>query len=124
MLFDIAWKASATALAIVLVAKLGERSGALLASVAMTFPMNAGPGFLFIALEQSAAFVRAGALVSFAATGAVLAFVATFVTFRYRCLTGGRRLLDGRRWRHLGGIGRNKVNILLRIRDRDTHRIE
>ena len=79
MLFDIAWKASATALAVVLVAKLGERSGALLASVAMTVPMNAGPGFVFIALEQSAAFVRHGALVGFAGTGAVLAFVATFV---------------------------------------------
>ena len=79
MLFDIGWKALATALAIVLVAKLGERSGALLASVAMTFPMNAGPGFTFVALEQCAAFVSAGALVSFAATGAVLAFAATFV---------------------------------------------
>ena len=79
LLFDLAWKASATALAIVLVAKLGERGGALLASVAMTFPMNAGPGFFFIALEQSAGFVRQGALVGFAGTGAVLAFVATFV---------------------------------------------
>lgn len=79
LLFDLGWKACATALAVVLVAKLGERSGALLASVAMTFPMNAGPGFFFIALEHSAAFVREGALVSFAATGAVLAFVATFV---------------------------------------------
>ena len=79
MLFDIAWKASATALAIVLVAKLGERSGALMASVAMTFPMNAGPGFFFVALDQSAGFVRQGALVGFAGTGAVLAFVAIFV---------------------------------------------
>jgi hypothetical protein len=79
LLFDLGWRASATALAIVLVAKLGERGGALLASVAMTFPMNSGPGFFFIALEQPAAFVRDSALVSFAGTGAVLAFVATFV---------------------------------------------
>ena len=57
--FDLGCR-SATALAVVLVAKLGERGGALLASVVMTFPMNAGPGFLFVALEQSPAFVRSG----------------------------------------------------------------
>ncbi len=79
LLFDLGWRASATALAVVLVAKLGERGGALLASVVMTFPMNAGPGFLFVALEQSPAFVSRGALVAFAGTGAVLAFVAAFV---------------------------------------------
>jgi uncharacterized membrane protein (GlpM family) len=79
LLFDLGWRASATALAIVLVAKLGERGGALIASVVMTFPMNAGPGFLFVALEQSPAFVSRGALVGFAGTGAVLAFVAAFV---------------------------------------------
>ncbi len=79
LLFDLGWRASATALAIVLVAKLGERGGALIASVVMTFPMNAGPGFLFVALEQNAAFVSRGALVGFAGTGAVLAFVAVFV---------------------------------------------
>ena len=84
MLFEIGCKACATALAIVLVAKLGERAGALLASVAMTFPMNAGPGFFFMALEHSAAFVRQGALVGFAGTGAVLAFVASFVAVARR----------------------------------------
>jgi uncharacterized membrane protein (GlpM family) len=80
LLFDLGWRASATALAVVLVAKLGERGGALIASVVMTFPMNAGPGFFFVALEQPAGFVREGALVSFAGTGAVLAFVAVFVS--------------------------------------------
>jgi uncharacterized membrane protein (GlpM family) len=80
LLFDLGWRASATALAVVLVAKLGERGGALIASVVMTFPMNAGPGFFFVALEQPAGFVRQGALVSFAGTGAVLAFVALFVS--------------------------------------------
>ncbi len=79
LLFDLGWRACATALAIVLVAKLGERGGALIASVVMTFPMNAGPGFLFVALEQSAGFVSRGALTSFAGTGAVLAFAAAFV---------------------------------------------
>jgi hypothetical protein len=79
LLFDLGWRAGATTLAIVLVAKLGERGGALIASVAMTFPMNAGPGFLFVALEQSDAFVSRGALTSFAGTGAVLAFAAAFV---------------------------------------------
>lgn len=62
-----------------LIAKLGERGGALLASVVMTFPMNSAPGFFFVALEQPAGFIRESALVSFAGTGAVLAFVAVFV---------------------------------------------
>jgi hypothetical protein len=66
------------------VAKLGERAGALMASIAMTFPMNAGPGFFFIALDHDAAFVRAGALVSFTGTGAVLAFAASFVALARR----------------------------------------
>jgi uncharacterized membrane protein (GlpM family) len=79
VVFDLGWKTLATALAIMLVAKLGERGGALMASVAMTFPMNAGPGFFFMALEQSAGFVSQSALVGFAATGGVLAFVALFV---------------------------------------------
>jgi uncharacterized membrane protein (GlpM family) len=79
MLFDIAWKTLATALAVVLVAKLGERGGALIASVVMTFPMNAGPGFFFVALDQSAGFVSHGALVSLSVTGAVLGFVAVYV---------------------------------------------
>jgi hypothetical protein len=41
--------------------------------------MNAGPGFLFMALEQPAAFIRDGALVCFTGTGAVLAFAALYV---------------------------------------------
>ena len=90
LLFDLGWRAGATALAIVLVAKLGERGGALLASVVMTFPMNSGPGFFFIALEQPAGFVRDSALVSFAGTGAVLAFVAVFVSVaRVRSFAAG-----------------------------------
>ncbi len=79
ILFELAWRAIATALAIVLVARIGERSGALMASVVMTFPMNAGPGFLFMAWDQPAAFVHAAALAGFAGTGAVLAFATGYV---------------------------------------------
>lgn len=79
ILFELAWRAIATALAIVLVARIGERGGALMASVVMTFPMNAGPGFLFMAWDQSAAFVHAAALAAFAGTGAVLAFATGYV---------------------------------------------
>jgi uncharacterized membrane protein (GlpM family) len=84
LLLGIAWKALSTALAVVLVAKLGERGGPLLASVVMTFPMNAGPGFFFVALDQPTGFVAAGALISFATTGAVLAFVAVYVRIARR----------------------------------------
>lgn len=79
LLFDLAWKTSAAALAIVLVAKMGERGGALMASIVMTFPMNAGPGFFFMALAQPAEFIGQAALISFAGAGAVFAFVALYV---------------------------------------------
>jgi hypothetical protein len=58
---------------------MGERGGALMASVVMTFPMNAGPGFFFMALAQPAPFIADAALISFAGAGAVLAFVAVYV---------------------------------------------
>jgi len=77
--FGLAWRAVATGLAIVLVARIGERAGALMASVVMTFPMNAGPGFLFLAWDQSPTFVRDAALAGFTGTAAVLAFATGYV---------------------------------------------
>jgi hypothetical protein len=79
ILVELAWRAAATALAIVLVARIAEHAGALMASVVMTFPMNAGPGFLFMALEHPAPFIGEAALVGFAGTGAVLLFATAYV---------------------------------------------
>ncbi|MEM7021069.1 MAG: hypothetical protein AAF637_00615 [Pseudomonadota bacterium] len=79
VLFEIGWRAIATALAIVRGARVGEHSRARMASVVITFPMNAGPGFLFMAWDQSAPFISDAALAGFAGTGAVVAFAAGYV---------------------------------------------
>jgi hypothetical protein len=79
ILFELAWRAIATAVAIVLVARAGERCGALIASIVMMFPMNSGPGFLFMAMDQSAGFISDAALASFAGSGAILTFATCYV---------------------------------------------
>ncbi len=73
------WKALATAAVIVAAGRLAQRAGPVLTSVLITLPVNAGPGFFFIALEQDAAFVHDGALTAFAVTGAVLMFCTAWV---------------------------------------------
>ncbi len=68
------WKAILITLAVLVIIHLARRGGPLVASAAMTLPLSAGPGFFFLSFEQSEAFVRDGALFSFAATGAVVVF--------------------------------------------------
>jgi len=79
VLVSILWKATATAGVIVAAGRLAQRAGPVLTSVLITLPVNAGPGFFFIALEQEAEFVRAGALTAFSVTGAVLLFCTAWV---------------------------------------------
>ena len=84
LLVSILWKALATAAVIVAAGRLAQRAGPVLTSVLITLPVNAGPGFFFIALQQDAAFVSSGALTAFAITGAVLLFCTAWVhTARY-----------------------------------------
>lgn len=79
ILLSILWKALATAAVIVAAGRLAQRAGPVLTSVLITLPVNAGPGFFFIALEQDAPFVHAGALTAFGITGAVLLFCTAWV---------------------------------------------
>jgi hypothetical protein len=79
LLVAILWKALATAAVIVAAGRLAQRAGPVLTSVLITLPVNAGPGFFFIALDQDAAFVSRGALTAFAITGAVLLFCTAWV---------------------------------------------
>jgi hypothetical protein len=79
VLVSILWKALATAAVIVTAGRIAQRAGPVLTSVLITLPVNAGPGFFFIALEQEAAFVRDGALIAFGVTGAVLLFCTAWV---------------------------------------------
>lgn len=79
LVVSIFWKALATAAVIVAAGRLAQRAGPVLTSVLITLPVNAGPGFFFIALEQDAGFVSSGALTAFAITGAVLLFCTAWV---------------------------------------------
>ncbi len=78
LVLEFSIKAGATALLLLAATLLARRAGAFLTAVIVTLPLNAGPGFLFVALEASGDFVAASALVSFAATLAVFAFTAGF----------------------------------------------
>ena len=65
--------------AILLVASLAaERAGVLIAAIIVTLPLNAGPGFLFVALETSPDFLARGGLASFTATFAVHTFTTAY----------------------------------------------
>ena len=79
LLIELVWKIGATAFLLVGVVRIAERTGAFLASTLLTLPLNAGPGFLFLALDQSPTFISNGALVSFAATAGVLIFSVAYI---------------------------------------------
>lgn len=79
IVFGIVWKAAVTAVVLLLVSKVGERLGPFMASIVMAFPMNAGPGYFFLALTEEPQFMAAGALPSLAGTGAVFMFIPAYV---------------------------------------------
>lgn len=64
----------ATALVVVLACLAVERSGPVVGGLIATLPINAGPGFVFLAMEHDAAFIADSA------TGGIRALTAT-VTF-------------------------------------------
>lgn len=69
----------ATAVLVITVARVAERSGPFLASIILTLPLFAGPSYFFLMMEVSAQFIAESALVAFAGTGAVLLFTLGFV---------------------------------------------
>lgn len=75
---SLSWKLLATTVLIVLTARVARSFGPFMTSIMITIPLNAGPGFFFIALEQPAAFISQGALFAFAAAGPVLVFMAVY----------------------------------------------
>jgi hypothetical protein len=55
-----------------------ERAGVLIAAIIVTLPLNAGPGFLFVALDTTPDFLARGGQASFTATLAVHTFTTAF----------------------------------------------
>ena len=76
--FSLIWKLFATASLIIIAARFARTLGPFMTSIVITIPLNAGPGFFFIALEQPAEFISQGALFSLTATGPVLVFMAVY----------------------------------------------
>lgn len=79
VLLSLIWKTLATAGLVIVAGRVAQRVGPVLTSVLITLPMNAGPGFFFVSLDATDAFVREGALIAFATTGAVLVFCTGWV---------------------------------------------
>jgi len=79
------WKAGATIFVLLLISKVAERSGPFMASIFLTLPMNAGPGYFFIALEVPPEFIAQGALMSFATVAGVLVYTGVYVQATRRC---------------------------------------
>lgn len=79
VLLSILWKTLATAAVIVVAGRLARRLGQVLTSVLITLPFNAGPGFLFIALDEAPPFLAEGALIAFAVTGVILVYCTVWV---------------------------------------------
>lgn len=77
--FDFTWKALVTAGVLIGVTKVGERLGPFMASIIMSMPMNAGPGYFFLALTETPEFLGEGGLISLAGGAAVFFFIAGFV---------------------------------------------
>ncbi len=71
-------KAVATGLVLLVASLVAERAGVLIAALVITLPLNAGPGFFFVALEAEPGFLAKGALVSFTATAAVHTFMTAY----------------------------------------------
>ncbi len=79
LFFDLGWKAGVTALVLICISVIGRRLGPFMASILMAMPMNAGPGYFFLALTEEPAFLAHGALISFIGGGAVYLYIALYV---------------------------------------------
>ena len=74
----------ATAVLIVLVARVAERAGPFVASTILTLPLFAGPSYFFLMFEVSTQFLATSVLYAFAGTGPVLAFTVGVVNVIHR----------------------------------------
>ena len=71
-------KIAATSAVLLLASLVAERAGVLIAGLIITLPLNAGPGFFFVAQEVTPEFLAHGALISFTATLAVHTYTTAY----------------------------------------------
>ena len=81
----LALRMAVAAIFVVTASVVTERSGPVIGALIATLPISAGPSYVFLALDHSAAFIAEGALASLAINAATLFLMLTYVVLAQRC---------------------------------------
>ena len=82
--FSLAIKMAVSAGLVVGAAMVAERAGSAIGAIVATFPVSAGPAYVFVALDHDAAFISASAIGSIAAHAATAVFSVVFILLAQR----------------------------------------
>src|SRR6188508_3603062 len=77
-------KMAVTAAFVVTAAMVAERAGAAIGAIVATFPVAAGPAYVFVALDHDSAFIAASAIGSIAAHAATAVFSLVYIVLAQR----------------------------------------
>jgi hypothetical protein len=80
----LALRMAVAAVFVVTASLITERSGPVIGALIATLPISAGPSYVFLALDHSAAFIAEGALASLAINAATLFLMLTYVVLAQR----------------------------------------
>src|SRR5512135_2294497 len=80
----LALRMAVAAIFVVTASIITERSGPVIGALIATLPISAGPAYVFLALDHSAAFIAEGALASLAINAATLFLMLTYVVLAQR----------------------------------------
>jgi hypothetical protein len=81
---SIVLKMAVTAGLVVGAAMVAERAGSAIGAIVATFPVSAGPAYVFVALDHDAAFIASSAIGSIAAHAATAVFSVVYVVLAQR----------------------------------------
>src|ERR1044071_9938122 len=77
-------KMAVTAGLVIAAAMVAERFGAAIGAIVATFPVAAGPAYVFVSLDHDSAFIAASAIGSIAAHAATAVFSLVFIVLAQR----------------------------------------
>jgi hypothetical protein len=81
---SLALKMAVTAGFVIAAAMVAERAGAAIGAIVATFPVAAGPAYVFVALDHDSAFIAASAIGSIAAHAATAVFSLVYIVLAQR----------------------------------------
>ena len=82
--FALLLKMAVAAALVVGAAMVAERAGSAVGAIVATFPVSAGPAYVFVSLDHDAAFISASAIGSIAAHAATAVFSVVYVVLAQR----------------------------------------